>query len=632
MEQTLRLAEADFYSDSEHEEDFSQFFTDDEEAHIPLEKSPIVELPEDYDAPVETAEERRDIDDSLFDSLLGEALSGEEVNPPIDGLFDDLDEDDEPEEIDRSQLEDIDSGIGPSPSASEESAGSPSTIDMSSIANYLEYMKEEEHAVLVDEIPDFASKKNVYGTSFSVRTGAIHRPPRFEFARRDTQWIDSCKDLTYEKKKPVDKLLTLGKVVSSIKLGTKIDVCDRQYTDVYCRTAEEMAAMETHHIQQIIRDAFNSRRLAVLLLGVDKKGKVTGCRLNAGKQDNLRLALDTAIQTEFSPPIENVLDAIDIKFAPVEDVADTFFIVIRIKQLRNQTYRLESAQMSTRQCTLRYGTSLMPFFAKQISAVPPTESDFATSTLFPDRRIAESPELSVLRRPSLSAVLSAISDQKALYLWQKAQIDEMGISAFKASMNDRMVLGTKVHTKCEEMLKLRAADANEQDLVKLIDVEKNAAVRNFMKSALPVILEIQKPKTAICEQKVRHPKLAYQGRFDAVVQYKENWSILDWKTAPARSSFSTQGEHSLSYVSYVRQLAAYASAYNYDVRFQEFPIAKTGVLASLKEDGSPADVYEIPEADMKQTMEEVKGKLKEFWNRVMTAEGINVDFAYKPAN
>uniref|UniRef100_A0A8R1DHR6 Mitochondrial genome maintenance exonuclease 1 n=1 Tax=Caenorhabditis japonica TaxID=281687 RepID=A0A8R1DHR6_CAEJA len=289
--------------------------------------------------------------------------------------------------------------------------------------------------------------------------------------------------------------------------------------------------------------------------------------------------------------------------------------------------------MTSRKLTIRYGTSLMPFFAKQIDAIGPTEADLVTSTLFPDQRIAENPESAKLRRPSLSMILSAIGDNKALYLWQKTQIEEMGLGTFKSNMFERMGLGRDVHSKVEEMLKIRGEQGKtEADIVKLIDSEKNAAIRNFMKSALEVILNVQSPELAICEQRIRHPKLAYQGRFDAVVKYNDNWCMLDWKTAPARSSFSKQGDESLSYETYVRQLAAYAAAYNHDIRFENLPIAKQGILVSLKEDGSSAEVYQISSDEMEKTLAEIIIRLKVFWSKLSSSKGANVDFAYKPDN
>lgn len=370
MASLQQFREHDFYTDSEADEDFSKYLSDDEnseensedetDVNMNLEKTEIIEVPEDFVLPSEPSK-KRDEGVSLLDSLLGEALSGEQVNEPIPGLFDDL-SDDEAEIISRNQLEVDDSGIS-SQSVSHETDKSieieskieklkeqvekvgkeeKNAFEMSSIDKYLQYVNEEEHAVSVDEIPDFASKKNVYGTSFNVRTGNISRPPRFEFARRDDRWIDSCKILTYEKEKPLNELMTLGKQMTSVKKGMMIGN-HFKYTDIHYKSAKEMAEMETLHIQQIIRDAFNAKRLAVILFGVEKDGKITGCPLNPGKQDNLRLALDTAVQTEFVPPIENILDAIDVQFIPIEDNDNTFLIVIRIKQLRNQIYRLESS-------------------------------------------------------------------------------------------------------------------------------------------------------------------------------------------------------------------------------------------------------------------------------------------------
>lgn len=116
----------------------------------------------------------------------------------------------------------------------------------------------------------------------------------------------------------------------------------------------------------------------------------------------------------------------------------------------------------------------MPSFAKLIDVAPPTEAEFNNPCLFPEKRIAENSETSTLRRPFLSAILSAISDQKALYLWQKAKIDEMGLSAFKSSMTERMSLGTKTHTKVEEMLKLGHHESKLNNLV-IIECIKNTA-------------------------------------------------------------------------------------------------------------------------------------------------------------
>lgn len=94
---------------------------------------------------------------SLLDSLLGEALSGEEIR--VEGLFDDLEDEEAPEKIDRRRLEDDDSGIEVSQSASEESNVSESKTSEFSIETYVQFVAEEEDAVPIDDVPDFASKK-----------------------------------------------------------------------------------------------------------------------------------------------------------------------------------------------------------------------------------------------------------------------------------------------------------------------------------------------------------------------------------------------------------------------------------------------------------------------------------------
>ncbi|CAB3398491.1 unnamed protein product [Caenorhabditis bovis] len=263
-----------------------------------------------------------------------------------------------------------------------------------------------------------------------------------------------------------------------------------------------------------------------------------------------------------------------------------------------------------------------------IDVVPPSAEQFEKAVLVPKSRIND--PNTKLKRPSLSAILGSSDDKKGLYLWQKQMIEEMGLAGFRKSMNDRMQEGIKIHERVKAMLDARK-NSVEKNLKCIIDAEKNKVISNYLQSVYNFIAEkLEEPENSLSEKAVRHPLLAYQGRFDAVIKYKNDWHMVDWKTSPARSSFSQQKEESLSYATYSRQLAAYAAAFNQDAAFEGHPQVRKALLISLKEDGSEAEVYELSEDELQYHFDEVKKSLLRFWHVVANAKSANIDFAYKP--
>ncbi|CAI5449948.1 unnamed protein product [Caenorhabditis angaria] len=280
-------------------------------------------------------------------------------------------------------------------------------------------------------------------------------------------------------------------------------------------------------------------------------------------------------------------------------------------------------------CNIRYGTSLAPTFAKNLDKIAPKNVE--NVKLLADSRVKLTDVEAKLRRPSVSAILGAMGEKRGLFLWQKAMIEEMGLAGFRKTMAERLEVGIKIHSHIENLVKLRAAqNFAEKSIFAYIDAEKEQNLRNYMRSALPFIFELgNSAGNVILEGKVRHPVLGYTGRFDAILA--DSKEILDWKTSPARSTFSTQRLESLSYTNYVRQLSAYTSAFNHDTNFENSNFSvKSAILVSLKENGEEAEIFRIPQNELESAFENFKRDLSEFWREIEATTGTNVDFAYKP--
>ncbi|CAD6189502.1 unnamed protein product [Caenorhabditis auriculariae] len=286
---------------------------------------------------------------------------------------------------------------------------------------------------------------------------------------------------------------------------------------------------------------------------------------------------------------------------------------------------------------IRYGTSLMPFFSENLLLIVPRSEDFADSSVFPPSRNASPPvnkKPPYSKKPSISVILSATEDNSILYTWQKQRIQEMGLASFRKYMTERMTLGTSMHSAAQKLLvavKKQELPASDK-IITYVGLDPKSPASKYVMSIVPIIGELKKDDVIAYEKPVTSPKLGFQGRFDAVFQYRGETCMVDWKTSPAASSFSKQGDESMSYQTYSRQVAAYAAAFNNDGNFQAEPMVSRGLLVSAKEDGTPADVFELDQQNIEKSYDDFKGRLWSFWEKLRTAKPHNgfVDFAYTP--
>ncbi|CAB3410053.1 unnamed protein product [Caenorhabditis bovis] len=267
---------------------------------------------------------------------IDEEPSGEDKETPhasdslLDSLLDTLDEQEAEENIIKSTF---DSAF--SDEEAEIFTGEIPIDDILSLVNF------EESQIDVESLPNFTQKRNVYGTMFNVSGGFICRPQKMEFATKYRNFISFAQKAT-ENECSLKSLVSRTRNKSEcLNYGTKLKLSFR-YVNVICKTEEEALKMETLDIQKEILKSLNTQVLTVILLGVDEMKRVTGFYLPCKERDNLRMALDTAIQTEFNPPLETIFGLLDINFILVNEAPreDQYLAVIRVKQIRNRKYKL----------------------------------------------------------------------------------------------------------------------------------------------------------------------------------------------------------------------------------------------------------------------------------------------------
>lgn len=283
-------------------------------------------------------------------------------------------------------------------------------------------------------------------------------------------------------------------------------------------------------------------------------------------------------------------------------------------------------------CTVRYGTVLMPTLVKQLPVLALSEDAIRRIPVVPEKRIKSEDRYEKIKKVSISAVLGSTDDKKALYLWQKQKMEEMGAAGFRAFMNARLKEGREMHDVIKNILELFSTNQkiSKDEAMSLVGKNTEKVVKKYIESVFPFLLDLNDPQDVVVEQATSHPFLAYQGRFDAVIRYKDSLCLVDWKTSPSGSHFNKHGEESLSFPTYCKQLAAYISAFNHDSRYFDREMIRNGLLVSVKEDGASAEVFELDQSSLTNYFELFKTNLDRFWSSVRDSGAI-VDFAYDPA-
>ncbi|KAJ0175988.1 hypothetical protein K1T71_008162 [Dendrolimus kikuchii] len=187
--------------------------------------------------------------------------------------------------------------------------------------------------------------------------------------------------------------------------------------------------------------------------------------------------------------------------------------------------------------------------------------------------------------PSVTLILNkTMTDESrsALEKWKQERIAEMGEEEFKRFYEAQMAVGTKFHNT----LKNYFTQPRTQ-----LRIEKE--VEGVWVSVADVLKNISSPKAI--ESNVVHPVLKYRGIVDAIADYEEKPTLIEWKKSDKpRKSISMTYDNPV-------QLAAYFGAVCNDLNYKHLNV-RDALLVIAYTDGSKADVFHL-----------TTDKLREHW-------------------
>ncbi|CAH2983014.1 unnamed protein product [Chilo suppressalis] len=178
--------------------------------------------------------------------------------------------------------------------------------------------------------------------------------------------------------------------------------------------------------------------------------------------------------------------------------------------------------------------------------------------------------------PSVTLILNKTMTEEsknALEKWKQERIAEMGLEEFNRFYAAQMAVGTKFHST----LKNYFTQPQTQ-----LRIEKD--VEGVWVSVADVLKNISSPKAI--ESNVVHPLLKYRGIFDAIADYEDKPTLIEWKKSdkPRKSIL-------LTYDNPV-QLAAYFGAVCNDLNYKHLNV-RDALLVIAYTDGSKADAYHL---------------------------------------
>ncbi|KAL0879021.1 hypothetical protein ABMA27_003991 [Loxostege sticticalis] len=197
--------------------------------------------------------------------------------------------------------------------------------------------------------------------------------------------------------------------------------------------------------------------------------------------------------------------------------------------------------------------------------------------------------------PSVTLILNkTMTDESrnALEKWKQERIAELGEEEFNKFYQAQMAVGTKFHST----LKNYFTQPQTQ-----LRIEKE--VEGVWVSVSDVLKNISSPKAI--ESNVVHPVLKYRGIFDAIADYEEKPTLIEWKKSdkPRKSIL-------LTYDNPV-QLAAYFGAVCNDLNYKHLNV-RDALLVIAYTDGSKADVYHLSTDKLREHWAQWLIRLEEF--------------------
>ncbi|XP_072930685.1 mitochondrial genome maintenance exonuclease 1-like [Epargyreus clarus] len=185
--------------------------------------------------------------------------------------------------------------------------------------------------------------------------------------------------------------------------------------------------------------------------------------------------------------------------------------------------------------------------------------------------------------PSVTLILNKTMSEETraiLEKWKQERIAEMGLEEFNRYYEAQMAVGTKFHNT----LKNYFTQPQSQ-----LRIEKE--VEGVWVSVADALKRISSPKAI--ESNVVHPVLKYRGIFDAIADYEDRPTLIEWKKSDKPRKSITQ-----TYDNPI-QLAAYFGAVCHDLNYKHLNV-RDALLVIAYTDGSKADVYHLSMDKMRE--------------------------------
>ncbi|XP_038212566.1 mitochondrial genome maintenance exonuclease 1-like isoform X1 [Zerene cesonia] len=300
-----------------------------------------------------------------------------------------------------------------------------------------------------------------------------------------------------------------------------------------------------------------------------KKSRLRKEAKNSTHQNNRTKVQSESTQKYFETSTENVLEALySVGFRRSKP---SLFSSVRSTMYQNTRNILNFAGAVLNNIPIRgLQTSSLVNATKSIPAEPGFVSE--------DRilQIKQHRNDYAQQYPSVTLILNKTMNEeskKALEKWKKERIEEMGLEEFNRFYQAQMAVGTKFHST----LKNYFTQPQTQ-----LRIEKD--VEGVWVSVSEVLKNISSPKAI--ESNVIHPVLKYRGIFDAIADYEDKPTLIEWK-----KSDKPRKSLALTYDNPV-QLAAYFGAVCNDLNYKHLNV-RDALLVIAYTDGSKADVYHL---------------------------------------
>lgn len=197
--------------------------------------------------------------------------------------------------------------------------------------------------------------------------------------------------------------------------------------------------------------------------------------------------------------------------------------------------------------------------------------------------------------PSVTLILNKTMTEESKNLlekWKQERIAEMGLEEFNKFYEAQMAVGTKFHST----LKNYFTQPRTQ-----LRIEKE--VEGVWTSVADVLKHISSPKAI--ESNVVHPVLKYRGIFDAIADYEEKPTLIEWK-----KSDKPRKSLALTYDNPV-QLAAYFGAVCNDLNYKHLNV-RDALLVIAYTDGSKADAYHLSTDKLREKWSQWLARLEDY--------------------